>query len=95
MSGQHDVRCGAQEDLALDQRLAHQAEFVVFEIAQPAMDQLGRPARGVAGQIVLLGQQHRQPAPRGVARDPGTIDAAADDQEIDLLAQLLASRRAA
>ncbi|MNN25951.1 hypothetical protein D3C81_1394440 [compost metagenome] len=37
----HDVRCGAQQDLALNQRFAHQAEFIVFQIAQATVDQLG------------------------------------------------------
>ncbi len=37
-----DVRRRTQQHLALDQRLADQPELVVFEIAQAAMDQLGR-----------------------------------------------------
>ena len=37
-------------------------------------------------QVVLLAQHDREPAPGGVARDAGTIDSAADDQQIDGLA---------
>ena len=70
--------------LALDQRLAHQAEPAVLEIAQPAVDQLGGGRRGAGGEIVLLDQQHAKPAPGGVARDPGAVDAAADDGEIEV-----------
>src|SRR5262249_47437448 len=38
-----DVRGGCQQHLSLDQRLADQTEFIVFEIAQAAMDELARP----------------------------------------------------
>lgn len=77
-----DVRRHVQQPLALDQRLSHQPELTIFQIAQAAMDQLGRGRGGVARQIVLLDQQHRQAAPGGVARDPRAVDAAADDQQV-------------
>ena len=35
-----DVRCRLQQHLTFDQRFAHQAELMMFEIAQPAMHQL-------------------------------------------------------
>ena len=78
-----DVRGVAKQHLALDQRLADQAELVIFEIAQPAMDQLGAGRGGGAREIVLLDQQDAEAAARGIAGDPGTVDAAADDQQID------------
>ena len=37
-----DVRRHVQQPLALDQRLSHQPELAIFQIAQTAMDQLGR-----------------------------------------------------
>src|SRR3546814_18942996 len=37
-----DMRRDAPQHLALLQRLAHQAEFIMLEVTQPAMDQLGR-----------------------------------------------------
>ena len=79
-SGQ--MMCGAmrQQHLALEQRLAHQPELVIFEIAQAAMDQLGGGRRGAAGEVVLLAQADRQAAPGRVARDAAAVDAAADDQ---------------
>ena len=78
------MRCAgdAQQDLALGERLGHQAELVVLEVAQAAVDQLRGGRRGRAGEIVLLDQQHRQAAPRGVARDAGAVDAAADHQQV-------------
>ena len=75
--------CGREQDFALDQRFAHQPEFIVFEIAQAAMDELGRGRGGRAGEIALLGQQDLEPAPGGVARDAAAIDAAADDGKIE------------
>src|SRR5689334_8885576 len=47
------------------------------------MDELGAGGGGGAGEIVLLDQQDAEAAAGGVAGDPGPVDAAADDQEID------------
>ncbi len=41
--GTDDVGRDLPEDFALDQGLAHQAELVIFEIAQTPMHELGRP----------------------------------------------------
>ena len=78
----HDVRRGTEQYFALDQRLAHQVEFVVLEIAQAAVDQLGRGRRRVRRQVVLFAQDDRQPASGRIARDPRAIDAASHDQDI-------------
>jgi hypothetical protein len=56
----------------------------VLEIAQPAVDQLGRGGRGTGGKIVLLDKQYTQPAAGGVAGDAGAIDAPADNGEIEI-----------
>ena len=77
-----DVRRGAQQHLALRQRFADEPEFVVLEVAQPAVDQLRAPRRRVRGEIVLLDQQNRESAPGGVARDARAVDAAADDEQV-------------
>ena len=77
-----DVGRRFQQPLALEQRLAHQAELVIFEISQAAMDQLGAGRGGVAGEVGLLAQNHGQAAADGVARDPGAVDAAAHDKKI-------------
>ena len=77
------MRGGAQQYLALVQRFADQAELILFEIAKAAVDQFGRGRAGMARQIVLLDEQHVEPAPRRVARDRRPVDAAADDEEIE------------
>ena len=78
------MRRRAQQHFAFAQRLAHQAEFAVFEIAQAAMNELRRRRRGAGGEIVLLDQNDAEAAAGGVARDAGAVDAAADDGEIEV-----------
>lgn len=86
--GQHeaqrpdDVRRHRPEDFALHQRFAHQAEFVMLEITQAAMDQLGGARRGARGEIVHLRQRHRIAAPNSIARNAAAVDAATDDEYV-------------
>src|SRR5205085_4557245 len=78
-----DVRRGGEHYLALSQALADQLELILLQVAQAAVDQFGGGGAGMAGEVVLLDQQHLQPAPGRVARDRAAIDAAADDEEIE------------
>jgi hypothetical protein len=41
----------------------------------------------MGGEVVLLDEQHREPTPRGIASDAGTVDAAADDEHVVSLAK--------
>ena len=77
-----DVRRDVEQHLALGQRLAHEAERAVFEVTQPAVDELARRRRGSAGEIIFLDEQDLEPPPRRIARDPRAVDAAADDEEV-------------
>ena len=77
-----DVRRGLPEHLALHQRFPHQPELVVLEIAQAAMDQLGRPGRRAAGEIVHLGEKDGIAAAHGIARDAASVDAATNDKNV-------------
>ena len=61
----------------------------MFQIAQPAMDQLGGGGGRAAAEIGLLAQKHRPAAPGGIPRDAGAIDAAADDDEVETLHGLI------
>ena len=79
------MRSDGQQPLAFDQALAHQTEFVVLEVAQATVDQLRRGGRGRSRKIVFLDEAYRQPAPRRIARDASTVDAAADNQQIEVL----------
>src|SRR5579872_2198920 len=78
----NDMRRDPPQDLAFDQRLANQAELVIFEIAQATMHELGREGRRPAGQIVHFAKENRVAAPGRVTRDAAAIDTAADDREI-------------
>ncbi len=72
-----------QQHLALLQRLAHQPELVVFQIAQAAMDQLGRLGGGGAGEIVHFAEPDLERPPRRVAGDACAVDAAADHEQVE------------
>ncbi len=76
------MRRSGEQSFAFEQGLAHQPEVVGFQIAQAAVDQLCRPGGCVRGEIVLFDQEDFQPTSGRIARKPGPIDAAADDQEI-------------
>ena len=77
-----DMRGDAQQRLALVERLAHQAEGAVLQIAQAAMNELGGGRRGAGTEVVHLDQQHPHAAAGGVAGEPGSVDAAADNGEV-------------
>ena len=72
-----------QQHLAFLQRLADQAEFVGFQVAQAAMDQLGRLGGGGAGEIVHFAEADLERPPRRVAGDACAIDAAADHEQVE------------
>ena len=59
----NDVGRDLPENFALDQRLADQPELVIFEIAQPAMHQLGRPGRRPAGKSFISQRKTVFPRP--------------------------------
>ena len=86
--GTGDVGSHAEQDLPLRQRLFHQPEFVMFEVAQAAVDQLAGVGRGGRGEIARLEQRHLQPPPRRICRDADPVDAAADDDQIIMFAHV-------
>ena len=74
------MRGHAEQAFALNQGFAHEPEFIVFKVAQAAVNELCAGRRRVAGKILCLNQKHRKPAPGGIARDPSAVDPAANDQ---------------
>src|SRR5690349_20407170 len=80
--GPDDMWCGAQQHLALDQRLSHEPEFVVLEIAKAAVNELAAARGGALCQVVLLAEQDRETAPGRVAGNSNAVDSSADDQKI-------------
>ncbi len=77
-----DVRRAGEKKLPLFERLMHETKFVEFEIAQAAMNELGRGRRCAARKIVLLDKPNGESASGGVPRDGGAIHAAPDDEKI-------------
>jgi len=53
-----DVRGLGQQHFAFGQCFTHQAELVMFEVAQAAVDQLAAGGGGVAGQVVLFAKEY-------------------------------------
>ena len=59
----YNVRRDAPQDFALLQCLAHQAEVQIFEIAQPAMDQLGGGGDVAEARSFISQRNTDQPRP--------------------------------
>jgi hypothetical protein len=75
---------GGQQS-ALGQRLVHQMQLELLQIAQTAVDQLAGPAGGAGGEVTGLDQGHLEAPGRGVDRSAGTGDATTDHQDVELL----------
>jgi hypothetical protein len=64
------------------QRLAHEAELAVLEVAQPAVDHARRGRGGASGKIRLVHEQRVDAVERELAQEAGAIDAAAEDEHV-------------
>ena len=95
MPGHDEERCDLPEDFALDQRLANQAELVIFEVAQAAMYELGRPGRRPARQVIHFTKENGVSTARRIARDAAAIDTPSDDREVENPIQRTLPRRVA
>ena len=73
------------EALAFGQRLVHEPELALVEVAQAAVDELRAPAAGARREVVALDERGAQ-APAGrVERDTRPGDAAADDEHVEVV----------
>src|SRR6202023_2439623 len=90
-----NVWCDLPKDFALDQRLADQPELVIFEVAQAAMHELGRPGRRPARQIIHFTEENGISTARRIARDAAAIDTPSDDREVENPIQRTLPRRVA
>jgi hypothetical protein len=71
-----------QQPLALAQRLVDEADVAVLEVAQPAVDELGRLRRRARGEVVALDEQRAQASRGGVEGDAHARDATPDHQHV-------------
>jgi hypothetical protein len=82
-----------EQQRALAQRLAHEREVALLEVAQPAVDQLARATRRAGGEVARLHQRHRQPARDRVERAAGPGRARADHDHVEHLGRHPLQRR--
>ena len=81
--GLDEVGGQAQEALPFGQRLVDQAELLLLEVAEPAVDELRRPRRRTGGEVAPLDERRPQAPPGGVEGHPGAGDAAPDDEHVE------------
>jgi hypothetical protein len=77
--------------LTLVERLVHQADLALLQVAEPAVDHLRALRRGARGEVVLLDERGAQAARGGVERHAHAGDATADDEDVEGLASRRAS----
>jgi hypothetical protein len=88
----YQVRAFAEQAFALAHGFPYQIKFTMLEIAQTTMNDACRPAGHPRGEIVLLDQQSALAGAGALARDSHSIDAAADDHHLKVLAFQRGSR---
>jgi len=76
------VRRVAQQQATLVQRLAHESDVALLQVAEAAVDELRASAGSPLGEIALLHQRCLQPARRCVHRHAQAGRAAADDEHV-------------
>jgi hypothetical protein len=74
-----------EEAVALDAGLEDEAEVAVLEVADAAVDEAGGAAGGAAGEVLALDEGDAQAAQGGISGDATAGDAAADDEDIEVL----------
>ena len=89
------VRRQLHHQLALQERLADQAEVEVLQVAETAVDHLRGAAGGADRVIAPLQQSHRVATRGGVEGDAGAGDPAADHDHLEALTRDLLQSRGA
>src|SRR4051812_18098239 len=77
----HVVRSDPEQGVPLGHRLVHEAEFTVLEIADAAVDHVGRRSRSAAHEVAPLDERDVDALKREIAHRRETVDAAADDED--------------
>ena len=73
-------------------RLAYKANVAESQVAEPAVDELRRRARGSAREIPGLDERDREPEPGGVGGDGGADDPSSDDEQVEAPGRKLLDR---
>jgi hypothetical protein len=74
---------------------AYEAHVAEAQVAQPAVDELRRGARGLPAEIAAFDECDRHPMPGRCSGDPGADYPAAHDQKIEVAAGKLLERTGA
>jgi len=74
------------EQLALQQRLSHQPQVEVLQVAQASMDELRGAAAGPGGEVGLFDQRNAVAAGGRIEGDAGAGDPAPDHDDVKALA---------
>ena len=86
------MRSVLSKQTALLERLHHQRDVALFEVADAAVHELGAPARRALPEVVLFEQQDVVAAARRVHGDADASGAAADDDDVPGLVPLVEPR---
>ena len=89
------MRRQRHEQAPLEQCLTDQPEVEFLQVAQSTVHELRRAARRAGGEVATLDERDAVPARRGVERDSGSGDAAADDDDVEALLGQSRQRRVA
>ena len=78
------MRCDdAEQGSPLGVRLANQLDVAEPEIAQAAVDQLRRRARGGTAEVAAIDKSDAEPHAGRLTRDAGADDARPDDEQVE------------
>jgi hypothetical protein len=75
-----------EQQRALGECLAHQAQVELLQVAQAAVNQLARPRRRARAEVPRLDQAGREAPGDGIQGDTRSDDAAAHHQHLQFLA---------
>lgn len=80
------MRCQrGQRQFTFIERLTHQPELQLLEVAQPAVEHLRGAARRAGGQVPRLDQRHLEPTGGSIQSASGAHYSAADHHDVELL----------
>src|SRR5262249_18611602 len=88
-------RDAGHEMAALLVCLAYEPHVAEAQVAQPAMDELRRGARGLPAEVTAFDERYRKPVPSRECCDSGPDDPATHDQQIEVSAGELLERTGA
>jgi hypothetical protein len=79
------VRGVAKEGLAFGEALEDKPDLILLQVAEAPVDELGGLRRRARGEIALVDDRSAKAPRRGVEGNACPCDAAADDQDVELL----------